>query len=440
MADDVRVLKLLLDNDIDAFARNKYGITPLMWSCTAKGYKCTELLLAHILVKRSTTHVHVKDRQRGRTAFMWACSNMHQSGSLKALFESGIITSEHANDVDDYGHTPLRMACESQRAQSVKLLLSNSDRLGIDVNSFGNSMETPLMVAVRQPDTDILKLLLAHRDIQVNAANAESGLTALMRVTNPESLKMLLAHPSTALGFNMQDDNGQTALMRMMDMREGKGAEMLLEAATKRTLAINAADRDGMTALMHACQHSASAVRVVLKYADKFGLDVNAVDYDEATALIHACLSNPYAATALLEHDREANKMDVNARVGSNMPTALEILFSTQDRVGVCDALHMMLDRPDLVLPYDEEPQYVWPDLVLPYDKKPQYICNKRKLARRYRIALTRYQERAIDREWEKIKNAIRGMTNADVPDTVLDMVMQQHTTRHDVAHDLGFE
>ena len=123
--------------------------------------------------------------------------------------------------------TLMQYSCDSHNLAAVELLLA----AGIDPNqnSFQNSW-SPLLIAAQHGDTAILRLLVCHPKIQLDAVDhAQSGLTALHKVARRvhvdkskylACLRLLLSQAAhadetfsgTSVNVNAQDLCGNTAL------------------------------------------------------------------------------------------------------------------------------------------------------------------------------------------------------------------------------------
>lgn len=97
--------------------------------------------------------------------------------------------------------TPLYLAIEMRRTDSAKLLL---DYPMIDVNT-----TFPLKEAVNKENIEIVKLLLARSDIQIDDTITYL-LDEAVRKENVEIVKLLLAHPN--IQINTVNEKGETVL------------------------------------------------------------------------------------------------------------------------------------------------------------------------------------------------------------------------------------
>ena len=156
-----------------------------------------------------------------------------------------------------------------------------------DVNATNNYGNTALMLAAVNGHVEVVRTLLEHPDIAVNAADP-GMITALMWATfhgHVEVVQALLERPDLAV--NAADNHGRTALM----VAAYKGSVELVWALLQQPdLAVNAADNDGKTALMVAVYWD--RVEMVRALLEQPGLAVNAADNDGMTALMHAQNNN----------------------------------------------------------------------------------------------------------------------------------------------------
>ena len=189
------------------------------------------------------------------------------------------------NTLDNYGFTPLHIACMEDDAIIVALLVGHNN---INVNAeMAETHETPLHLAVYRSSTDVLKVLLGHISVNVDARD-ENGMTVLHTATafpRIANLKVLLA--DSRFDVNAQDPDGITPLhaaamlTERVDPKASAEAVGLLIAAPG--INVNAQTVNGMTPLHHAVMADNVAVAEVLVRAA--GVDVNVVNLSGETAL-----------------------------------------------------------------------------------------------------------------------------------------------------------
>ena len=123
---------------------------------------------------------------------------------------------------------------------------------GVPVNiPNSESGSTALILAAHRKHTEVVEVLLAHPEIDINAAN-RYGYTALHAAidnhgSGEEIIKKLLARE--VIEVNAQNNDGQTALMLSCAAQEGKQAQLLLEHPATD---VNMQDSAGNSALMYA--------------------------------------------------------------------------------------------------------------------------------------------------------------------------------------------
>jgi ankyrin repeat protein len=121
------------------------------------------------------------------------------------------------NDVDNYGQTPLQMACRgisdyetfkevAKREATIKLLLDKGAR----VNTQDRDGRTPLWEAASHRAPQIVETLLEHGAI-VNVQD-KYGWTALMRAADGNQVGVIKVLASRGADLNLKNANGDTAL------------------------------------------------------------------------------------------------------------------------------------------------------------------------------------------------------------------------------------
>jgi ankyrin repeat protein len=158
-----------------------------------------KLLLAHKEVDVN------KADNNGKTLLFVAAAKGHVGVVKLLLAKKGV----DVNKTNQYGETPLKQAAERGHAEAVKLLLAKK---GVDVNKASGYQgwidgyrfddgykvklifkQTPLMEAVRNGHAEVVKLLLAHKEVDVNKAGyGGTPLLAAVARRHAEVVKLLL--------------------------------------------------------------------------------------------------------------------------------------------------------------------------------------------------------------------------------------------------------
>lgn len=162
--------RVILINQLVEVSRNaqgQQGITPLMWQAAFGGEFSLSGLNA---ILRFTENVNQTDAS-GRTALMYAAIGENQRGSVRcceALIRSGADINARCQS----GLSALDLACVSGNIGVIDVLI----RQGVNVNQsygVGATEITPLRLAIRNGQTDVVKFLLERgaivqeKDIQL---------------------------------------------------------------------------------------------------------------------------------------------------------------------------------------------------------------------------------------------------------------------------------
>jgi ankyrin repeat protein len=178
---------------------------------------------------------------------------------------------------NDEGETPLLLAVAGGHRDIVELLLATGE---VDVNVEDDEGETPLLLAVAGGHRDIVELLLATGEVDVNVED-EDGQTALMGAVEggyKEIVKLLLVTGNVDIEAKV---DGWTPVF--VAVREGHKdiVELLLRAGAD----VNAKTDSGSTVLMEAARTGDEETGELLLNA---GVDVNAKTDSGYTALMVA--------------------------------------------------------------------------------------------------------------------------------------------------------
>jgi len=145
----------------------------------------------------------------GQNILMVATKNGNISLVQKLLLEPGEL---NINDVDDHGDSTLILATEAGNVDIVSMLLEAGADLDIQ-NEMGN---TALMVSIKHGYIDISKQLINHgADINIQNNHKKSAFIIASAKGYNEIIEMLLEHDN--LDVNIQDNNGNTALMTFVE-------------------------------------------------------------------------------------------------------------------------------------------------------------------------------------------------------------------------------
>jgi len=192
------------------------GYTALMWAVRVNCKEVVELLLSHPNVK-DKIDVNIRDA-KGNTALMLATSlgytNIEDNEGIVELLLShpNVKDKIDVNIRDAEGNTALMYAVMSGKERIAELLLNHPN---IDVN-IKNKGFTALMCAVLGGSEETVKLLQSRSNI---------GRDVIVR-RSKEIVKLLLNHKD--IDVNICDEEGKTALIWSVDWNQKEIVELLL--------------------------------------------------------------------------------------------------------------------------------------------------------------------------------------------------------------------
>ena len=172
-ANDVRELRIYLDQGMDPNSTNKEGYSALMEAAREGHVEVVELLLDRKAKVNQQNAV-------GETAVMLAAFKGHL-GTVRLLHRRGA-------ELKTSGWTALHYAAFQGSAPVAKYLLDNK----ADVNAKAPNGITPLMSAVRNSHEDVVKLLLAQgADPNLKADTGASALQWALKNGNTDIAQLL---------------------------------------------------------------------------------------------------------------------------------------------------------------------------------------------------------------------------------------------------------
>jgi serine/threonine-protein phosphatase 6 regulatory ankyrin repeat subunit B len=272
----VDILKLLLDNEANVNAKDRFGSTALMFAARQGRAEAVKLLI------ESGADVTIQDKY-GATALMYS-AEASDLESVKLLLDRGTA----ANATDSFGGKALNWAAGQNRSEIMRLLAANGG--DIDENMTSPPVQaTSLMnrkllqgaeLGAESEDLAEVKAAL-DRGANVNAKTT-TGWTALIyaaRMGNREMVKLLI---EKGADVNAKRDDGINALMEAAAYGRLEVARLLIDAGAD----VNAKSPGGMTPLMRA---SGNRDRLeLMKLLVRSGADINARTEAGKTALSFA--------------------------------------------------------------------------------------------------------------------------------------------------------
>jgi len=205
------------------------------------------------------------------------------------------------NNPDGTGLTPLITAVMLQQKEMLDFLISKGADVNLPVNSDEGGILTPLMAAAkgagpRDTGKAILKSLLKAKGIKLDITN-DSGWTALYHAANAgftAGAELLL---KAGADINLPDLQGRAPLMAAITavsytQNEHKNLDIVALLCGDKNIKINAADNEGLTALMLAAREGRcdfiDKLMETHNVVEFDFIDLNARDKNGKTAVQHA--------------------------------------------------------------------------------------------------------------------------------------------------------
>ena len=285
---EVEVVKVLLENgaDVDVKTGWKSGKTPLITACIYGRVDVIGALIQH------HADVNLKDNG-GTTPLLAACMFGHEECVDALIQHHADVNLGCAGD-----NTPLIMACGYPVI--VQRLLDVND---IDINHTNTRSWTALHMAGHCGNVDVVKILLNHKESNVNASGTAYGHTPLfLACTNghDEAAGALVQHHADV---NIADNEGDTPLIAACSQGHRNIIQRLLDISETD---VNQSNKKSATALHMACLNGhADIVELLVNHK---AVNVNAKASNGYTPLHAACLrKHVQVARILLAHGADVN-------------------------------------------------------------------------------------------------------------------------------------
>ncbi|MEE9422940.1 MAG: ankyrin repeat domain-containing protein [Gammaproteobacteria bacterium] len=247
--------------------------------------------------------VDIDQTQFGETPLMSALSQGN-TRAVKMLLEAGA----DANKTAAYyrGKTPLMYALRNGNPESIEALL----KYGANVNRIGPKGMTPLMYAARSGSPVKISLALeAGANPKFKDKTGNTALNYAVSYGASSSVYKLIKRASDAYTGAHENENSQftdsrsvTTLMEAAASNNHSQIQQLLKTGS----AINARDKNGYVALVHAIKSASCKASQTLIES---GADINALDNKKRTPLMiaaesgnNACLSELLQAGASFDY------------------------------------------------------------------------------------------------------------------------------------------
>lgn len=302
---DREILKMVLaKEDADLSHRDNRGFTPLTYAVRRRNKSLSQLLLSH-----PTSSTERRDLD-GRTA-LWHAVRKRDADIIKLLLEKGADIA--APDAE--GETPFHQSIRATQPSLTKLLLSliyrPEGRSAFNL-PIADAVLPPLCLAATLGNTEIVQLLLDHGwNANETDAERQTPLHFAAKAGYYKVVRVLLNHRQ--LDVNARDQWGSTALH---DAAHGGHSVVVNLLLTKADIDINAEDENGCTPLWCATRHGHHGV--ALRLLNERNVNVNAVGQsgtypgEKSTSLHHAVKSRSPQIVQRLVAKRTLNPNIIN--------------------------------------------------------------------------------------------------------------------------------
>ncbi|RPA71222.1 hypothetical protein BJ508DRAFT_103536 [Ascobolus immersus RN42] len=302
-SDDLEIVSMLLGVDgIDTNIGNNKGVTPLMLA-VGKPISVVELLL-----QQDGVDVNARSRVGDECTLLHDIIEWDDRDFLLRLLERKELDLNLP--VTKHGTSALAQAVVLDRFEIIQLLLARNE---LNVNATSKSSgETALHIACAGGAQSIraVEMLLLRHDLLLNITNSE-GQTALFAAVeggSAEVVRTLLDHAADSFDLNQTDGSGNTVLMLAVRL----GFTEIVRALSERAgLDFGRRNANGETALLTAASLGYEEITSIL-LAKSDGFVAN-MPSEEGFTPLTAAIANAYSDVVPVLLERL--DIDVNRRV-----------------------------------------------------------------------------------------------------------------------------
>jgi ankyrin repeat protein len=290
-------------------ATDKQGQTALLYAVTGFGQSQTAVASAVKTLLAAGAKINAAD-VNGQSALMFASAGY--LNSTLGLVEFLIANGADVNQVDATGQTALMLAAKTNSTEVVNALLKGGANASINAKS--KKGETALLNAVMEygSSSGVITKALIAAGANVDDVNGD-GQTPLILAAQRNNLEVINLLLEAHASINLSDKTGQTALMYVRPDGIGPSSEVV-KALLAAGSAVNDTDEIGQTPLMIAAGKEYNLPIVQSLLATDAKASINARDRSGMTALMHAACYAPDMVEPLLAAGANVNDAETNGR------------------------------------------------------------------------------------------------------------------------------
>ena len=243
-----------------------------------------------------------------------------ETGQIEA-FKTAFNLEEDKNLKNEFGETPIHIACKNGRFKIVQLILTNTD-IKINVNakdetSFGH---TALDLACIRGHLDVIKILMENAAllrIDLNAKN-NFGMPAFLWAFHHADVVKIFMENAATLGIDLNAKGGitnVTGFHQACEQGNSNVVKIFMKNAASLGIDLNAKDHAEWTGFHLACeQGNADVVKILMKNAAILSIDLTAEDEYGSTAFHLACRRGQLGVVKIFMENIATLSIDLNRK------------------------------------------------------------------------------------------------------------------------------
>ena len=317
----ITLIDLLLENNVDV---NRYcwGETPLTFAV-----KENNMNLLKSLISSKNNNIDINKTNLYNESALWLAINNGNTDMIRYLIDNGIDIN-YKNGVKD---TPLIYAIKKNDKELFNILFEN-DKNKVDVDK--QNIKSPLWWAIGNKNYDFIETLLKNKANVDKEYGVETPLMVASRNGNMELVKLLILNEYNKANVNYTNIFEENALWKALNAKKYDVLKFLVE----NNADINKRDICGNTPLFVV---SRDGNMELVKFFIQKNADLDLENENEETPLIIACVKNEIdIAIFLINNGADVNKKDVFGRnvltiaCKKNDKRLLQLLVHKKDAMG----------------------------------------------------------------------------------------------------------